>query len=397
MFWIAGLTGWLLAPAAFFFVRNRRAGGAAAEAAAWPASGTHAAGGAGRAVAVPTAPFPHPAPPTPNTHITSDPRPGHTSGRGSSRARAHAMQALGAMFGADGGGGGGAAAGGGAGGEASVLSAWKDYEAGGGDVEAGGISGGEAAMESEGLPFLSSSLSSAAEGVSSTLGRMGSQAKAAVSDPAGAVQAAREALPDGSNMAYATMLFGAGAFFLVIAFFIALPVLIVFPAKFALSFTTGCACIIAGITVMKVRGVSVDRGARLMWRAAPCAQVRTLTGASRALLPPSRTGMALAAQAHDIARTSQIHGRVPRQHGGHTVGGAVRAQLSTVSLVFRGTVRDHALLYGLVRARRHCRRELARIGDQAGGRRRAPDGVLRRPEMMRPRGCYRTHDDGAFS
>lgn len=161
------------------------------------------------------------------------------------------MQALGAMLG--GGGSGMSAAGAGAGGEASVLSAWKDYEAGGGDIEAGSARGAETAASVDGLPFLSSSLSSAAEGVSSTFGRMGSKAKEAVTDPAGTVQAAREALPDGSNMAYATMLFGAGAFFLVIAFFIALPVLIVFPAKFALSFTTGCACIIAGITVMKVR------------------------------------------------------------------------------------------------------------------------------------------------
>merc|ERR1719353_270588 len=93
--------------------------------------------------------------------------------------------------------------------------------------------------------------SAAAGNVGATLGKMGSSAAAAVQDPSSAVQSAREALPDGSRLTYATALFGAGALLLFLAFVVALPVLIVFPAKFALSFTLGCACIVAGVAVLK--------------------------------------------------------------------------------------------------------------------------------------------------
>ena len=164
------------------------------------------------------------------------------------------MQALGDMLR---GGGGGSAEGDSSG----LLSDWKAYEASGGaqaDVEAGGggsapsQGGADGASTSAGaLPFLSSTLSSAAGNVGATLGKMGSSAAAAVQDPSSAVQSAREALPDGSRLTYATALFGAGALLLFLAFVVALPVLIVFPAKFALSFTLGCACIVAGVAVLK--------------------------------------------------------------------------------------------------------------------------------------------------
>jgi hypothetical protein len=42
-----------------------------------------------------------------------------------------------------------------------------------------------------------------------------------------------------------------GAFFLVVAFTIFLPLLIVAPAKFAISFTTGCALVMCGVSGLR--------------------------------------------------------------------------------------------------------------------------------------------------
>ena len=53
------------------------------------------------------------------------------------------------------------------------------------------------------------------------------------------------------NQMYFTVLLSSGAALLALAFLVFLPLIILAPAKFALSFTLGCGCIMAGFAVLQ--------------------------------------------------------------------------------------------------------------------------------------------------
>mmetsp|Transcript_31041 Transcript_31041/g.43012 ORF Transcript_31041/g.43012 Transcript_31041/m.43012 type:complete len:244 (+) Transcript_31041:99-830(+) len=58
-------------------------------------------------------------------------------------------------------------------------------------------------------------------------------------------------VPSRAQVYYFIGLFGAGVFFLFLALTVALPVIVVFPTKFALCFTLGCFLIVSSFVVLK--------------------------------------------------------------------------------------------------------------------------------------------------
>ncbi|KAK3271165.1 hypothetical protein CYMTET_20460, partial [Cymbomonas tetramitiformis] len=58
-------------------------------------------------------------------------------------------------------------------------------------------------------------------------------------------------IPSRQQMTYATVLAGAGIFFLILAITVALPVVVIFPSKFALTFSLGTGLIMAAIIIVK--------------------------------------------------------------------------------------------------------------------------------------------------
>lgn len=109
----------------------------------------------------------------------------------------------------------------------SVLAGWKDYEASTVDAEAG--------------------LLPSAAAISGRIGAAASSAASRVSASASSAAAsAASVVPSSNSFQLALGFFLAGGALQFIALFIALPVIILSPSKFALSFTLGNACILSG-------------------------------------------------------------------------------------------------------------------------------------------------------
>mmetsp|Transcript_23792 Transcript_23792/g.51973 ORF Transcript_23792/g.51973 Transcript_23792/m.51973 type:complete len:233 (+) Transcript_23792:257-955(+) len=122
----------------------------------------------------------------------------------------------------------------------SLLAEWNDYSAGeapsstASDIEAGvGKLFGSVKENTSGLV---GSISRATSGIARTT------SKTVTSVPS---------IPSRKQLYYFLALFGAGAFFLFLAVTVALPVVVVFPTKFAVSFTLGCFLIMASFIVLK--------------------------------------------------------------------------------------------------------------------------------------------------
>ena len=58
-------------------------------------------------------------------------------------------------------------------------------------------------------------------------------------------------MPSGTQLAYFAAIAGAGAFLLLVAFFLFLPVMILRPHKFALTFSLGSGLILASIGALR--------------------------------------------------------------------------------------------------------------------------------------------------
>lgn len=144
---------------------------------------------------------------------------------------------------AAGGGGGGRvpAVGGGAPSNAkpgSLLADWQSYQSS--DVEGGGGVAG--------------ALPQAATDFASTVGAFFQTQYARVADAASAAPAALEGatgLPSATQFTYFAAFLGAGLLFLALATFVFLPVIILAPAKFALTFTLGCVSILAALASLR--------------------------------------------------------------------------------------------------------------------------------------------------
>eukprot|EP00897_Mesotaenium_endlicherianum_P009442 jgi/Mesen1/8526/ME000480S07875 len=72
-----------------------------------------------------------------------------------------------------------------------------------------------------------------------------------VQDLPGSLQKTATALPSRRAVAYFGAMLAAGAFFVFVAFAMFLPVMVVYPQKFALCFTIGCILIMGAFFVLK--------------------------------------------------------------------------------------------------------------------------------------------------
>lgn len=67
----------------------------------------------------------------------------------------------------------------------------------------------------------------------------------------GIFQSATSSVPSGKSLMYFGLLLASGVFFVVVAFTMFLPVMVLMPQKFALCFTLGCALIIGSFFALK--------------------------------------------------------------------------------------------------------------------------------------------------
>lgn len=126
----------------------------------------------------------------------------------------------------------------------SLLQEWNKYSSQQTDVEAGGSTSSQELfkpVETAGAS-LGGFLTSSFNKVSSTLGEVGASASSFQSPVS---------FPSGQQLVYSFCCFGAGVVLLLLAFTIALPVIILSPSKFALFFTMGCCAIMAGFAILK--------------------------------------------------------------------------------------------------------------------------------------------------
>ncbi|KAK3282406.1 hypothetical protein CYMTET_9853, partial [Cymbomonas tetramitiformis] len=125
----------------------------------------------------------------------------------------------------------------------SVLAQWKDYEADSQDVESG--------TSLPDFSGLKESTSSIVGSLSGTLTRAASGLSGSQTSLTSTFSDSMPFIPSRQQMTYATVLAGAGIFFLILAITVALPVVVIFPSKFALTFSLGTGLIMAAIIIVK--------------------------------------------------------------------------------------------------------------------------------------------------
>ncbi|GAB4814109.1 hypothetical protein N2152v2_001155 [Parachlorella kessleri] len=121
---------------------------------------------------------------------------------------------------------------------ASVLAEWNKY------------SGGSGASQTDRL------LSSAEEGATAVTSFLGSSFKVVSTGVTGAASSVGAgvqslAVPSGTQMTYFAFMLGSGVVFLLLAFFLFLPVAILSPSKFALTFSLGSALVLASLGALR--------------------------------------------------------------------------------------------------------------------------------------------------
>lgn len=85
---------------------------------------------------------------------------------------------------------------------------------------------------------------------SAITGRIGDAARKAGASIRDAASSTANAVPSGSSLQTALMLFAAGGLMLFLAFFVGLPVMVLSPSKFALTFSLGNLFLVAGAGVL---------------------------------------------------------------------------------------------------------------------------------------------------
>lgn len=122
----------------------------------------------------------------------------------------------------------------------SLLADFQQYQQGGGDVEAGNGVGGAA--------------QAAITDLAGTVGAFFSAQYTRVAAAAAAAPSAFEeasGMPSTTQLTYFAAFLGAGLIFLALATFVFLPMIILAPAKFALTFTLGCVSVLASLASLK--------------------------------------------------------------------------------------------------------------------------------------------------
>lgn len=121
--------------------------------------------------------------------------------------------------------------------ESSLLSDWQSYQHQT-DVEAGGaasVSGRAQELGGSILTFFRSGYTAVSDGISN--------ASVPTLESSG--------IPSGEQLIYFFSFLGGGLFFLFMAFFVFLPVIILAPSKFALAFTIGCCLVLSAFAALK--------------------------------------------------------------------------------------------------------------------------------------------------
>lgn len=72
-----------------------------------------------------------------------------------------------------------------------------------------------------------------------------------VRDIPGSLSSATSSMPSGKSLMYFGLLLASGVFFIFIAFTMFLPVMVLMPQKFAISFTLGCGFIIGSFFALR--------------------------------------------------------------------------------------------------------------------------------------------------
>jgi hypothetical protein len=133
--------------------------------------------------------------------------------------------------------------------KAGLLADWQSYSH---DVEGGG--GGAAGAANA----AANNVAQAATDLASNLGSFFQQQYARVADTAAAVASGNgpsleeaTGLPSTTQLTYFAAFLGAGLLFLSLAVFVFLPMIILTPAKFALTFTLGCVSVLAALASLR--------------------------------------------------------------------------------------------------------------------------------------------------
>ncbi|KAK1311119.1 hypothetical protein QJS10_CPA08g01850 [Acorus calamus] len=167
----------------------------------------------------------------------------------------------------------------------SLLAEWNSYAAKSDADDAGGSS----------LGFdLEAAVRTANDKVSGTFNVVSK----GVRELPGSLQSATSSVPSGKSLMYFGLLLATGVFFIFIAFFMFLPMMVLMPQKFAICFTLGCMFIIASFFALK--------GPRNQF-------------------------------AHMSSRETSFHFGVYWQHGGHHLCIHVSAQLYPLSFLLCDT------------------------------------------------------------
>ncbi|KAE9598564.1 hypothetical protein Lal_00021014 [Lupinus albus] len=120
----------------------------------------------------------------------------------------------------------------------SLLADWNSY------------SDSQSSLDSSNFPLpfdIESAVRSANDTVSGTF----SVVSKGVRDLPGNFQSATSTVPSGKALVYFGLLLASGVFFVFIAFTLFLPVMVIMPQKFAISFTLGCGFIIGSFFALK--------------------------------------------------------------------------------------------------------------------------------------------------
>ncbi|GIL45065.1 hypothetical protein Vafri_2013 [Volvox africanus] len=129
----------------------------------------------------------------------------------------------------------------------SLLADWQDYSSRGTDVETGG------GASTSSTSMLLSSAEQAGTKVTSFLSESFRTVQTGVTSGVNTVTSGEAfSIPSGQALVYFFSFLAAGGVFLLLAFMLFLPVIILTPSKFALSFTLGCLSIMIGF--MQLRG-----------------------------------------------------------------------------------------------------------------------------------------------
>ncbi|EFJ47552.1 hypothetical protein VOLCADRAFT_61248 [Volvox carteri f. nagariensis] len=129
----------------------------------------------------------------------------------------------------------------------SLLADWQDYSSRGSDLEAGG------GASTSSTSALFQSAEQAGTKVTSFLSESFKTVQTGVTTGVNSVASGEAfSIPSGQALVYFFSFMAAGAVFLMLAFMLFLPVVILAPSKFALSFTLGCLSIMVGF--MQLRG-----------------------------------------------------------------------------------------------------------------------------------------------